>query len=238
MRTPGTAELLDIWDAGQGLSPARRALLLLGSAFPERDDIEHWPLGAINRQLIVLRQQLFGAHLVCLADCVACAEVVEIAVPLAALLAEGGPPDAPQRISADGCEVQFRVPTAHDLLRLESEAAQDGRWLAHTVERAWRGGTEIAARDLGPTTRAAVEQAIERADPLAHIACTMRCPACGHDWRADLHIIDVLWTEIGACARRVLSEVGRLARAFGWGERDILAMSAARRNHYLEWLET
>lgn len=238
MRTPGTAELLDIWDAGQGHSPARRALLLLGAAFPERDDIEHWPLGALTRQLIVLRQQLFGADLVCLADCPACAEVVEIAVPLAALLAEDGPPEAAQRLVSEGCAVEFHVPTAHDLLALEAEGAHAGSWLARTVDRVSRGGVELAPNELGPDVRSAIERAIAQADPLAHIACRMSCPVCQHSWSADLHMIDVLWTEIGACARRVLSEVGRLAQAFGWGERDILAMSARRRNHYLEWLET
>jgi hypothetical protein len=236
MRTPGTAELLDIWDAGQNLSATRRAVLLVCAAFPERQDIEHWPLGTINRQLIVLRQHLFGSGLVCLADCAACAEVVEIDVPLAALLGEAGPPAATQRIHSEGCEVEFHLPTASDLLALEG--AGPGRWLARTVDRAWRDGTEIEAAELGAATSTAVERAIEHADPLAHIACTMTCPVCQHSWRADLHMIDVLWTEIGACARRVLSEVGRLARAFGWCESDILAMSAIRRKHYLEWLET
>jgi len=242
MRTPGTAELLDIWDAGQPLSPARRALLLLGAAFPDRDDIGAWPLGAVNRQLIRLRQRLFGTALVCLADCAACGEVVEIDLPVDALLGEADAADGVQRLRADGCDVEFHLPTAYDLLVLEEHGAGPGGWLAHAVDRARVDGADIAVENLDGARRAAleraVEQAIERADPLAHIACALTCPSCRHGWRADLHIVDVLWTEIGACARRVLSEVGRLARAFGWRESDILAMSATRRNHYLEWLET
>lgn len=242
MRTPGTAELLDIWDAGQPLSPARRSLLLLGAAFPERDDIASWPLGAINRQLIRLRQRLFGASLVCLADCAACGEVVEIDMPVNALLDTSASADVEPRIHADDCEIEFHLPTAHDLLALEEHGTRSRHWLAVSVDRALRDGTEIPIEALAPDVRAAieraVEQAIERADPLAHIACALSCPSCRHSWSAELHVIDLLWTEIGACARRVLSEVGRLARAFGWREGDILAMSAARRNHYLEWLET
>lgn len=238
MRTPGTAQLLDIWDAGQALSPTRRTLLLLAAAFPEQEGFEHWPLGAINRELIALRRQLFGASLVCLADCSACGEVVEIDMPLEALLAETAAPQGAHRITSEGCEVEFHLPTALDLLVMEAQAARPGRWLAYAVDRAQRAGAAVQAQELGANTRAAIEQAIEQADPLAHIAFTLACPACAHSWSADLHIIDVLWTEIGACARRVFSEVGRLAQAFGWGESDILAMSATRRNQYLEWLET
>jgi len=237
MRTPATAELLDLWDAGQPLSPARRALLLLSAAYPERDDIASWSLGVINRRLIALRQRLFGADLVCLADCPACNEVVELDMPMDALLNTNDMPDATHRIYSDGCDVQFHLPTAHDLLRDEDGPAP-GRLLLRTVDSASRDGAAVAVADLGGATLAAIEQAIERADPLAHIAFTLACPACRHGWSADLHIVDVLWAEIGACARRVLSEVGRLAQAFGWRESDILAMSATRRNHYLEWLET
>ncbi|MYM98428.1 T4 family baseplate hub assembly chaperone [Duganella vulcania] len=237
MRTPGTAELLDIWDVGQPLPPARRALLLLSAAYPERDDIASWPLGYINRQLIVLRQRLFGYALVCLADCPACEEVVEIEMPMDALLNANEMADATHRIHSEGCDVRFHLPTAHDLL-LETNGTAPGRLLARTIDSASRDGVDVAPAELGEATLAAVEQAIERADPLAHIAFAMSCPACGHEWSTDLHIIDVLWAEIGACVRRVLSEVGRLAQAFGWRESDILAMSSTRRNHYLEWLET
>ena len=43
-----------------------------------------------------------------------------------------------------------------------------------------------------------------------------------------------LWTEIEAWAWRMLSDVHTLARAYGWGERDILALSPTRRQFYLE----
>jgi hypothetical protein len=43
-----------------------------------------------------------------------------------------------------------------------------------------------------------------------------------------------LWEEIAAQARRLLREVHTLARAYGWREADILVMSAARRQAYLE----
>ena len=43
-----------------------------------------------------------------------------------------------------------------------------------------------------------------------------------------------LWSEIEACASRLLAEVDALARAYGWRERDILAMSGIRRAAYLD----
>jgi len=43
-----------------------------------------------------------------------------------------------------------------------------------------------------------------------------------------------LWTEITSQARRLLHEVHLLATTYGWHEADILAMSAIRRQYYLE----
>ena len=62
----------------------------------------------------------------------------------------------------------------------------------------------------------------------------LSCPACQHGWSAELDIAAFFWTEIAAQAQRLLREVDALARVYGWREADILAMSAARRQAYLE----
>jgi hypothetical protein len=43
-----------------------------------------------------------------------------------------------------------------------------------------------------------------------------------------------LWQEVDARARRALRDTHTLARAYGWREADILAMSDFRRQQYLE----
>jgi hypothetical protein len=71
-------------------------------------------------------------------------------------------------------------------------------------------------------------------DPQAEMLLDLSCPTCGHAWQAVFEIVTFLWTEIRVRARRLLREVDALARAYGWAEGDILAMSEARRGLYLQ----
>jgi hypothetical protein len=47
-------------------------------------------------------------------------------------------------------------------------------------------------------------------------------------------IEEYFWVEVAARAMRILREIHILARAYGWREADILAMSTRRRQAYLE----
>jgi len=68
----------------------------------------------------------------------------------------------------------------------------------------------------------------------ADIALDLRCVACPHAWQLTLDIVRFLWAEVNALAKGYLNEVHMLAWAYGWREADILAMSSARRQFYLE----
>ncbi len=80
----------------------------------------------------------------------------------------------------------------------------------------------------------AVAQRMAEADPQADPQLAMHCPSCGHAWSAGLDIAAYLWAEVDAWARRTLREVHALASAYGWSEGEILALSAARRQAYLD----
>ena len=73
---------------------------------------------------------------------------------------------------------------------------------------------------------------MEAADPLAIIQFTLTCPACGHDWHAQLDIAAYLWRELDAWARRTLHDVHVLASAYGWSEATILSLRPERRQLY------
>jgi hypothetical protein len=79
----------------------------------------------------------------------------------------------------------------------------------------------------------AIEAALELADPLAHVTLAVRCDHCGHSWRATLDIAASLWDGLAAQALHTVQQVHLLASAYGWSERDILAMPAPRRALYL-----
>ena len=74
-------------------------------------------------------------------------------------------------------------------------------------------------------------------DSSAEIELTMNCPACRNHWQLLFDIMTFLWREITVQAKRLLRDIHILARAYGWSERDILAMSATRRHLYLEMVE-
>ncbi|NVH74218.1 hypothetical protein FSB08_17090 [Paraburkholderia sp. JPY432] len=254
LRLPDSSELLDLWDAGERASPARRALLLVGSAWPGEPALELRPLGFVNARLLALRAALFGPMLECLADCAQCGAVTESSVPVDALLAlasEGD--DVPGAASTldvgDGVRVAVRKPCTADLLALDGaadQAAASGEALLArllTLESAPAAASDVPARSidpevLSPGARECVERWVADADPLGFIRLALRCPVCAASWREPLHVVDLLWAEVSHYAARLLRDVARLAHAFGWSEADLLRMPAQRRLRYLALLES
>lgn len=170
----------------------RRTILLLRAVFPEESEVEQWPLGLLNHRLLTLRARLVGAELVCLADCQACGAVGEISIPL--------PP------MSTGANIEPPWPKPREPLRLDHAARPAETFLlARVVERAWRDGAALTTDDIPGAVRAALERRIEEIDPLARVELVFTCPACQHGWNEDFHIIDVLWMEIGALAKRLQS---------------------------------
>ena len=71
-------------------------------------------------------------------------------------------------------------------------------------------------------------------DPGADVRIELNCPVCHHNWTACFDVTTYLWGEIEDWAGRLLADVNALAQAYGWSERDILALSPVRRQLYVE----
>ena len=95
-------------------------------------------------------------------------------------------------------------------------------------------GAAMAARALPQAVLAELAKQMESADPGAVVELSFDCPACHHSWQEVFDISSFLWREIHAWAQRTLRDVHMLARAYGWGEADVLALSPTRRQVYLE----
>jgi hypothetical protein len=80
---------------------------------------------------------------------------------------------------------------------------------------------------------AAIEQAMAEADPLAEVVAAVTCPYCTTGFPAEVDLGEFVWSELEALARRLLVDVDLLARAYGWTEHDVLALSDARRAAYV-----
>ncbi len=239
MRSIRASELLAVWEHGQRLSPARRALALLATTEPETpiDDLARLSIGARDARLLALREVLFGPRLEGRTTCAGCGK------PLAV---DFRTPDIRRRpvmpaqnagmVQHDGYEVRFRLPDSTDLLSI-AEEGDAGSALSALRERcvlgAAAGGESRPAFGLPPAVAAALEERMACLDPDADIQLALRCPDCGHGWEARFDIVSFLWTELDAWARRLLGQVHELAAAYGWREGDILALSPLRRQLYL-----
>lgn len=238
MRELDAAALLAAWEEGQGQGVTLRALALLAAAHPEasREELSALPLGERDRRLLDLRQGAFGCRLDGVARCPGCGATLDVALDRRSLGAEAaaGPELA---LSRDGLELRFRLPDSRDLLAAEACAGVEEarRVLAERcVVAARRGGSPVAAAALADGEVAILADALAEADPGAELLLELSCPACGHAWSEPLDVASFLWSEVEVEARRLLGEVHLLARAYGWREADVLALSPRRRRLYLE----
>jgi hypothetical protein len=241
MRCLNADEVLDIWEAGCNASPSRRSLILLAAALPEqRGSLANATLGSVSAALLHLRAMLFGSTADCVANCPACEQLLETSFSVDDLLADHAShlvtvESTHHRMNYGECAVDFRLPTATDLVEVGDARTQDGSALAlRVISRPMNGDNGATVQELPDGVVQAVERRIVELDPLAQIELKLDCPTCRNSWKVVLHVIDFLWLEIDNLARRLLFEVARLASQFSWSERQILALSPERRRRYLE----
>lgn len=237
------ADLLNVWEQNRLMPSWQQATALLALADPQasRDELQGLSIGLRNQRLLALREAMFGSRMESLATCPACAEVLDLAFHVADLHAREGPAAAgPIEMEVDGCALVLRAPASHDLQAISGctdPADASRRLLERCIVSARREGCDLPVELLPQAAASAAAERIAQADALADIQLALTCPSCGHQWQALFDVLTFFWTEIQSWAHRVFREVHRLALAYGWSERDILAMSPTRRRIYLEMLD-
>lgn len=235
MQAPTAQTLLHAWERGLLLSPTRRALALLATALPDAEpaQLAALPLGARDNALLRLREALFGDAVAAAASCPHCAAALDVAFRTGDV-AGPNPDTAVRRLEEHHAVVDFRLPSSADVLAVASLDDADSLLLQRCVVGASIDGEPVEASSLPRSVAESLARAIDLADPQACTELSLACPECGHAWNAGFDIASFLWTEVAALAQRTLREVHQLAGAYGWAEHDILAMSATRRQLYLE----
>jgi hypothetical protein len=243
MPGPGAHELLQAWESGLPRSPTNRALTLLATAMPGTpvEEIATLPIGARDVGLLRLRSALFGDRVEAVCSCPSCGEPLDVSFDLRDLLRDDNSEatDATastRQLTLDGHQVTVRAPSSLDLLAVAGEPdllAARRALLRRCLAVAGDSGAP-SADSLPDDVAEALGTQIAALDPRARIELDLGCAACGHNWRTVFDIAGFLWAEIDAWAPRILRDVHTLARAYGWREADILAMSARRRQSYLE----
>ena len=236
--TPG--ELLDVWESGMSRPATERALLLLAAMRPDTTwrALAELSIGQRDAALLKLRDGLWGSRMLAITPCPACKERLEIALDTSQLLTQTQPErDGVLRFSSEGYEMRVRLPNSQDAIDASAQGGLEA-WQTVMLERcilaANHGETAVQASDLPVEVVAELDLYLAKADPLADIQLELICPSCAHRWQSTFDIASFLWTELEAWAWRMLADVHTLAAAYGWAERDIVNLGAARRQFYLE----
>lgn len=241
MRALSGQDLLYIWETGLRQHPLNQALIMLSLALPDltREELALLSVGQRDGHLLCIREQLFGPRLDGFTKCPACREQLEFSLQVADLRFTP-PRQLENSLTADGYAVSFRLPNSRDLLAAAGSAnVAGGRsyLIAQCVLKASRGGEDIEVSALPEHVIAALAKKIADSDPQSEVKLKLNCPSCGHDWELLFDITTFLWSEINTAAKRLLHEVHLLARFYSWSEADILTMSPARRQFYLELVQ-
>lgn len=240
MRKLSANDIVQIWEWGQDKHPVDRALALLGRAAPEAasEQLQRLTIGQRNSRLLSLREQLLGPVLKALATCEACGEALEFSIDVEAIR-QPEPDVQAFDLQTDGLHLRIRSLNSLDLasiVGLTSISEARLRLIECCLIEATSDGQTISASALPESTLAALVDVMTGQDPQAETRFKLTCAACGHRWSALFDIVSFLWSELDAHAERLLYEVHSLARAYGWREADILAMSDMRRHTYLEMI--
>jgi hypothetical protein len=244
VRTLAPATVLDTWEAGEARHPIDRAVLLVHESVEPVDgssEITSWPLGARDAHLLRLRRAMYGDALPGRSECPGCGEAVEVELSCAELLAASAPSGTPPAFEFvhDGVQVRFRLPDSRDLAAIagyrdiaEAHAALVDRCVVSAVTEQ---GESVPT--LPEAVAAELAARISANDPGAEFLLDLTCAVCEHQWQTFFEIGTWLWEELGLEARSTLLEVDALARAYGWTEAEVLALSPARRALYLDLVQ-
>jgi hypothetical protein len=235
-------DILRIWEGSVRQHPVEQALTVLSSIFPDlgRNDLLALSVGQRDSYLLTLRERLFGSQFTGYAECSQCGERLEFTFDAANIRVGAAPLEAVgqvQRIEVEGYEVHFRLPNSGDLAAIvgcRSVATARNILISRCITQVFHFGNEIAAVSLPEMVLNGVGKRILEHDPQAEVNIDLSCPACGHRWSVVFDIVTFLEVEILTYAKRLLREIHIMAMAYGWHEADILAMSAVRRQYYLE----
>jgi len=244
VRALTASAVLRIWEQGQRGHSVNQALALLAAALPNRTfaELADLSLGTRDALLLRLRERTLGSELKGYTACPRCGVITDFTLSVQDLLVAAPDPPREEVLAAeDGWEIRFRPVTSRDLEAVsragDVEAAR-ALLVRRVVLEALHEGRRADPRELPEEAVLALAARLEELDPQAELPLALACGLCKHEWLALFEAGTFFWTEIHALAERVLNEVHVLAHFYGWSEAEILALSAVRRQYYLDLIPT
>ncbi len=217
--------LLEIWERANHQAAAGRAAALL-EAVRGKVAAETLPVGERDRLLLGLFELNFGTTLHGTGACDACGTELELVLEVRRLLAEPAA-QRPPVVTIGGADRGASASPAWAMSwRPPGRPDRRATWRRLCAGRSDDGS--LSDEDV-----ARIGDALLAADPLLDPEIGGTCPECGAQQAFGLDVATFVWERLAARARRLMGEVHLLARAYGWSEGEILALSPARRSAYL-----
>lgn len=235
-------QVLDIWEQANGkeIEAQTQLLLSLSESGAPVEPLSNLTIGERNHRLLELRQQLFGSKIEAYVECPKCNQALDLAFFIDQLgfdHVRGLP--AEQVIESGAITAMVSLPNGHDLIALANvETAEKGRELlfSRCLSDLRKDGHAVEVSELDENDLSSLETLIAELDPRMELLFNLSCPACENQWQAPFEVDVYLWHEFDTYVRELLEDIHLLARAYGWSEKEILAMSEKRRRYYVERL--
>jgi hypothetical protein len=244
MLTLSSSQLVTLWERGLEQHPVDKALTLLSAVYPDmtRDELAALSVGQRDARLLAIHENLFGPSLKSVTECPQCAAPLEFALNVRELQSavDATPSAPPSELASGDVWLRFRSLNSEDLALISScpDVSTARRVLVdRCVLESQQAGSDVPVEELPEEIIEKLANRLGTIDSQADTLVELHCVACSHHWELMLDIVSFLWIEINVLAKRLLREVHRLAWAYGWRETDILAMSAVRRQFYLDMVE-
>jgi len=239
MPTLSNQDLLQIWEYGSLIKPHEYGRLLLTMGMPELDaaELPNMTIGERDKLLLQLRGEMFGSRFDARVPCEQCGEKMEVAFDVADIMVEDDCEKKEREVELGNHTVRYRVLAIKDLDVLSS--LNDGRKIeeclfSRCLLEIRRNGSVVDESDLSASEKDTIIHHIAQADPQSEVLIKLECPYCQTSSEVVFDIVSYVHTEINHYAQRLLLDVHYLSASYGWREKDILAMSAHRRQAYID----
>jgi hypothetical protein len=234
----GAADLVRIAELAHGVDVLGQLKLFLAAEDPgaAAEALTSWPIGRCDAAIWALRCRTFGASAPCQTICAACGAELELDLP-SDIVASAPAALAVPALEVNGYVVEARLPTLSDVAEACRASREPSVARRALVERCIVSvtlhGVIRAAHELADAVVERLAEHLEALDPAASVRLACDCADCGARCELFLDPTSFFGRELGAEAARLLEQVDRLARAYGWSEAAILGLPRSRRQRYL-----
>jgi hypothetical protein len=233
--------ILQVWEQGYDQHLVNRALTLLAATCQEMtwNELAELSVGQRDALLLTLREQTFGNMLNVFTECPQCHDHIEFTTNVADIrvVNHSDTVQKENELSVENFDIRFRLLNSLDLgavVKCNDLTAARNFLVHRCVLQASSEGKELSSGELPENIIEKLAERLAECDPQSEVLLNIVCPSCSHNWHIIFDIVFFFWKEISMQAKRLLHEVHILASAYGWQESDILSLSAARRQFYLE----